>query len=203
MSEEQFWPEFARYVYDRHVDDKGRPNWPESPGDRRHLARALLGFWLASELDAEIELARKLIEIPEPFEVVHQERGKDVEAEYFRAELSSLTESQRRAVLSLVQNTAYGILFRLLTTMDGVTGYEPIYSFLSTGPKWEPPQDLVPLTDKGLEELHDCLGGWLLSFSKYADDLVEYRTARFGWEIGFKPADKRVQPDIGEPPKMD
>ncbi len=174
-------PLLASDIYAKYVGEDGDVTWPEDPAERMLLARALYGRELIGDFDYWLDHAIDLIENPEPARPFERENELSRKDRYFREHLSTLTDDQKRAVRNLVRSTVHGAIFSMLVNVDqsGNGDYKltlsPRYTDLTVLIAPDPPNDL-----------HDELDDWILSFSKFADEILGLREGKWGWEFYFK-----------------
>ena len=175
-------PTLARDIYAEHINEKGEVVWPERGEDRSELARVLYGKQLIETFDYWFSHAIDLIENPQPQKVFPRKNESYKEDKYFRDKLSTLSHEQKQAVRNLVRTIAHGILFGTLVDLD-----QGDYGEMETAMKLGEGNDQsVRITPNKSVELHDELNDWALSFSKFADEIIELVEIRGGWQLQLK-----------------
>ena len=199
MAPDDFWPDFPRKLCARYVDDEGTVHWPESRQEQTQLARALFGRSLMQSFDYWLDNAIDYLDNPEPEQPFPRKNEAFREDQYFRSELTTLTDRQARAVRSLIQDAMHGVLFSMLVAMDQPQPGEAARIFIAKDEESEAAHNLVPLLHEDEDDLHDCLAEWMLSFSSYAEEMVEHsRSAEEAWEIGPKLAHRKSSTQSGQ-----
>ena len=101
---------------------------------------------------------------------------------YFREKLSTLSNEQSQAVRNLVREVAHGILFGALVDID-----QSHYGEMELSIKLsEDGGQSIKITPDKPVELHDELNDWVLSFSKFANEVAELVETKHGWELRLK-----------------
>lgn len=175
-------PTLARDIYAEHINEKGEVVWPERGEDRSELARVLYGRQLVDTFDYWFSHAIDLIENPQPQKVFPRKNEAYKEDKYFRDQLSTLSDEQKLVVRNLVQTIAHGILFGTLVDLDQ-GDYGEVELTMKLG---ERDDQTVRVTPDKPVELHDELSDWVLSFSKFADEIAELVETKYGWEFQRK-----------------
>ena len=147
---------FSKYQED------GDIAWPKSPEERDRLASDLLGAEIASSLDGWVDraddLVRNRVSLVD-FPRKNQAWKRDVRT---REALAGLRPEQQAAVLSLVAETASGVLFSTLVAFDQCVGAE-IRVAAHDRETSEKLASILP----GYDDFHDRLYEWIDIFSEH------------------------------------
>lgn len=161
--------------------DNGDIELPVDNQDRIKLARALLGYSIVHELDYWLDIAKDYIENEQPQEPFIRDNNLSKKDKSFRDVFAKLDNESKDAIKKLVNSTATGIVFSLLTNFDQFD-FGEILLFLKT--KSVDTTEIKISSD--LEELHDELSEWIYEFSKFKDDLVAKEEGKYGISYRLK-----------------
>ncbi len=174
-------PLLASDIYEKYVSEYGDVYWPKDPRDRVALARVLYGRESICEFDAWFDHAIDLIEKVKQPRPPDRENNLDREDRYFRENLSTLTDEQKRVVRQLVRTTMLGGFFSMLVKLDRSSygdyslTLDPVETGLTVS--------IVPDVSNALhKEFYD----WILSFSAFADEIIELQETESGWQFHLK-----------------
>ena len=148
--------------------DFGDLEIPDSDQEKLKLARALLGSSIVHGLDYWLDIAKDYVENKDPKEPFLRDNEFSRKDKTFRDTFSKLDKETKEVIIKLVNSTATGIVFSLLTSLDQFD-YGDLT--LSLKPKSAEPTEIKISSDT--EGLHDNLSEWIYTFSKFKDDLVE------------------------------
>lgn len=170
-------------IYNQYVSRDGSVLWPDDLEEQIYLARAILGRELIAVFDLWIEHANDLIENPEPKKPFLRPNKAYREDAYFRNNLGTLEPKQKKAVRDLIRTTVSGVLFSTLVTLDqGDYGkYDLLLKPFSEKPFISEKTDGISLFTNLPDELHDELNDWIISFSKFLDEILELIQHPKGW----------------------
>lgn len=171
-------PRLAIDIYNQYVRENRLILWPDDLKERALLARALFGRELISKLDSWIKYANDLIENPEPQTPFPRHNKAYFRDKYFRDNLQSLNADQKQAVRNLTRTVIHGTLFSALVTLD--QGHFGKYNLLLMPSQDRETPDISLFRDLD-EELHDELNDWIVSFSKFSDEILELVQHPKGW----------------------
>jgi hypothetical protein len=177
-------PVLARDIYEKYVSDKGEIDWPEDSKERELLARALYGKELISTFDYWFSHAVDLIENPRPSKSFPRKNDAYKQDKYIRDGFSTLSLEQKQVVRDLVRRIVHGVLFGVLVDLD--QSHYGEYELSLKPQRVEGNDQTIKITLDKPEELHDELNDWVLSFSKFADEIAELIEVKGGWEISLK-----------------
>lgn len=177
-------PALARNVYTKYVSDEGEIVWPEDSQERVLFARVLYGKQLISTFDYWFSRAVDLIENPAPPKPFQRKNEAYKEDKYFRDRFSTLSAEQKQVVRHLVRTIAHGILFGVLVDLD--QSYYGEYEIALKPRKVRGNDQAIRIAPDVPNDLHNELNDWILSFSKFADEIAELIEINGGWEIGLK-----------------
>ncbi len=176
-------PTLARDIYTNYVSDEGEIAWPVDSQECALLARVLYGKQLISTFDYWFSRAIDLIENsgpPTPFPRKNEAYKED---KYFRDKLSTLSVEQKQVVRNLVRTITHGVLFGVLADFDQ-SDYGEYELALKPGGVESNGQTVSVAPNK--HDLHDELNDWILSFSKFADEITELIEIKGGWQFQIK-----------------
>ena len=119
-----------------------------------------------------------LLENPQPREPSLRQNRIKLEDDYFQENLHILESHQKRVVRDLIRTTVIGMLFAALVTLD----QSPFgkYDLILT-PSQTAENPGVSLFTALPDELHDELNDWIISFSDFANEIVELVQHPEGW----------------------
>lgn len=177
-------PPLARDIYERYVTATGDVTWPDDDQERTLLARALYGRQLVDTLDCWLSHVIDLVENPEPAEPFLRRNEAYEKDKYFRDRFTTLSAEQKLAVRNPVYTIAHGLLFSVLVDVDR-GDYGTIVLGLIPRNK-ENEVQAVQIAPGECFDLHDELNDWILSFSRFADQLVELTELKGAWQLGPK-----------------
>lgn len=163
-------PRLAIDIYNEYVREDNSVYWPDDKEERALLARALFGRELMSDFDYSIKYYIDFLENVEPtkpFTRKNQLHHKDT---YFRSNMQTLNPKQKQAIRDLVLEIMYGSFFSPLVTLD--QGYFGKFD-LQLEPFDEDENSGISLFSFLPDELHDELNDWIVSFSEFANEIVE------------------------------
>src|SRR5215813_3808286 len=92
--------------------------------------------------------------------------------------------SKKQVVRDLVRTIAHGVLFGALIDLD--QSYYGEYELALQPRKVEGHDQTIKIAPDKPNDLHDELNDWVLSFSKFADEIAELIETKGGWEIRLK-----------------
>ena len=154
---------------------------PENEDDKVKLARALLGLSIISNLDYWLDHAKDYLDNDQPKEPFIRNNELSRQDKIFRETFSKLDNETKTVILKLINSTATGVVFSMLTSFDQFDFGELI---LSLKPKAVDKTEIKISSD--LEDLHDELSEWIYTFSKFKDDLVEKEENKLGTTYRLK-----------------
>lgn len=173
-------PILARDIYDKYVSVDGLITLPDDETERKLIARALLGKELASKFDYWLSYSFDLI-YKEPDEKRRSESAIFKKENYFHESLKLLTDDQKLVVQNLVREISTGLLFSSLVTFDQSDFGDYYLSMLERKSGVE-----LNILPNPLFDLHDELNDWIISFSKYGDEILELIEIKGGWQFKAK-----------------
>lgn len=177
-------PTLAGDIYTRYVREDNEITWPQDGQERVRLARALYGKQLIGTFDYWFSHALDLIENAEPAKPFPRKNEAYKKDAYFRNRLSTLSAEQKQVVRHLIRTTAYGVLFGVLVDIDQ-SDYGEFTLALKPGAVAGNGQTIQLAPDEE-NDLHDELRDWILSFSRYADEITELVEIKGGWQLQDK-----------------
>jgi hypothetical protein len=154
---------------------------PEDEDEKIKLARALLGLSIISNLDYWLDHAKDYFDNDQPKEPFIRNNELSRQDKTFRETFSKLDNETKVVILKLINSTATGVLFSMLTSFDQFDFGELI---LSLKPKAIDKTEIKISSD--LEDLHDELSEWIYTFSKFKDNLVEKEENNLGTTYRLK-----------------
>ncbi len=171
-------PRLSIDIYNQYVNEDEVVQWPNDPNERALLARALLGRELMAKFDSRMRWAINFLENSQPQEPFPRKSSLGLEDDYFRQHLYPLETGQKKVVRDLIGKSMVGALFSMLVTLDQSSFGE--YDLMLT------PSQTVENSNTSLftalpDELHDELNDWIISFSDFADEIVELVQHPKGW----------------------
>jgi hypothetical protein len=161
--------------------DFGEIEIPGNDQEKLQLARALLGYSIVHEIDYWLDIAKDYVQNKEPKEPFLRDNEASRKDKAFRNSFSKLDDKTKTMIVELVNSTATGIVFSLLTNFDHFDFGELI---LSLKPKSEKTEEIKISSDT--EDLHDELAEWIYTFSKFKEDLVEKEEHKNGVSYRLK-----------------
>jgi hypothetical protein len=171
-------PRLSIDIYNQYVNDDELVQWPNDPNERALLARALLGKELIAEFDSQMRWAIDFLENSQRQEPVPRKNRISLEDDYLRENLHPLETRQKKMVRDLLRKSMVGMLFSMLVTLDQSSfgNYDLVLS----------PAQTIDHSSTSLftalpDELHDELNDWIVSFSDFADEIVELVEHPKGW----------------------
>jgi hypothetical protein len=181
-------PILAFNTFSKYVRDDRDISWPDSSKERMQLARALYGKQLIHTFDYWLKHAIDLLENSTPSEEPIRRTSKLYRQEkYFRDRLATLSPEQRQTVRHLILTLAHGLLFGSLVDIDQGDYGEFI---LAMKPKEaQTGKHVIQIAPDVIQELHDELDDWILSFSQFADEITELVPIKGGWQFQRKEYD--------------
>ncbi len=171
-------PRLSIDIYNQYVRDDHVVQWPDDPKERALLARALFGRQLIARFDSRMKWAIDFLENPEPQEPFPRNNRFSIEDDYFRKNLHALESHQKKVLQDLIRTTVVGMLFSALVAVDQ-SPFGKYDLLLTPSQKVENPH--ISLFTALPDELHDELNDWIISFSEFADEIVELVQHPKGW----------------------
>jgi hypothetical protein len=163
------------------TSDFGDITLPADDAEKQKLARELLGFSIVNQIDYWLEHAKDYVENEKPKEPFIRDNELSRKDKTFRDTFSKLDEETKQVILRLINSTATGIVFSILTNFDQFDFGEII---LSLKPKAVDKTEIKISSDS--EDLHDELSEWIYNFSRLKDELVTKEENKLGTSFGFK-----------------
>jgi hypothetical protein len=148
-------------------DSSGEIYVPSNQDEKTKLARALLGYSIVKNLDYWLDIAKDYLQNDFSREAFLRDNELSRKDKMFRDTFSKLDTATKETILTLINSTATGIVFGLLTNFDQFDFGQLI---LSLKPKSSETTAIEISSD--IEDLHDELAEWIYSFSKLKDELV-------------------------------
>src|SRR5579871_6031267 len=97
------------------TSDFGNITLPADDAEKQKLARELLGFSIVNQIDYWLELAKDYVENEKPKEPFVRDNELSRKDKTFRDTFSKLDEETKQVILRLINSTATGIVFSILT----------------------------------------------------------------------------------------
>ena len=161
--------------------DFGDIEVPTDEEEKIKLARTLFGSSITNTLDYWIDYAKDLIDNDNPKEPFIRDNEVSRKDKHFRDTLSKLDNETKKIIIKLINSTATGIVFSLLTNFDQFDFGELT---ISLKPKADDKTEIKISSD--MEDLHDELSEWIYTFSKFKDDLVTKEEDKYGTSFRLK-----------------
>ena len=161
--------------------DFGDIDVPSDEDEKIKLARTLFGSSIVNTLDYWIDRAKDFIDNNNPKEPFIRDNEPSRKDKRFRDTFSKLDNETKKIIIELINSTATGIAFSLLTNFDQFDFGELI---LSLKPKADDKTEIRISSD--LEDLHDELSEWIYTFSKFKDELVVKEEDKYGTSYRLK-----------------
>src|SRR4030095_16843446 len=171
-------PRLSIDIYNQYVQDDDAIQWPDDPKEQAFLARALFGRQLIAKFDYRMKWAIDFLENPQGQEAFLRQNRISLEDDYFRENLNTLESLQKKVVRDLIRSTIVGMLFSALVTVDQSSFGK--YDLILT-PSQTTDNSSISLLTALPDELHDELNDWIISFSDFADEIVELVQHPQGW----------------------
>ena len=162
-------------------NDRGEIQIPADNEERHKLVRALIGFSFTKRLDYWLDFARDYVENSAPKEPFVRDNELSKKDRLLRDTLSKLDDHTKKVLIRLIDSTATGVLFSILTDMDQF-GFGKI--ILSLRPKSDDGTQIEISSET--EDLHDELAEWIYSFSKFKAELVDVEEGKYGTSYQLK-----------------
>lgn len=175
-------PLLPKDIYEKYVSKDGHVTIPSDESEKKLLGRTLLGKELIGKFDYWLGLAIELI-LKEP-KATKKPNLIEKNSIYFHQNFKDLSDIQKKAIENLVREISLGVLFSNLVTLDQFHFGKFHFSLKIRDSETE-----VPILDDSLllDDLHDELNEWIISFSKYSDEILELVEKKTGWQ--FQPKD--------------
>ena len=148
--------------------DSGDIEIPDTEKEKLKLARALLGYSIVHKLDYWLDTAKDFVENKEPKESLLRDNEFSRNDKTFRDTFTKLDKRTQELIIKLVNSTATGIIFSMLTNIDQFD-----FGELTLSLKPKSAETTVIKISSDTQDLHDDLAEWIYTFSKFKDDLVE------------------------------
>jgi hypothetical protein len=101
-------PRLSIDIYKQYVTNDKTVLWPDDPGEKALLARALFGQELIAEFDYWVRHSIDFLNNSKPQEPFHRHNQAYQEDVYFRGNLQTLDPKQKQVVRDLVRTTIRG-----------------------------------------------------------------------------------------------
>jgi hypothetical protein len=168
---------FTQYL----KNDFGEIGLPTEEAERIELARALFGYSIVNRLDYWLDIAKDLLESDAPKQPFLRDNAASRKDKAFREVFSKMDAASKEAVLKLLNTTATGLVFSMLTNLDQ---FDFGQLSLTLQPKSAEPVNIPITTEEA--ELHEELAVWVYKYSKFKADLVEKQESSLGTSYALK-----------------
>jgi hypothetical protein len=174
-------PLLARDIYEKYVSIDNQIKIPDDDNEKRLLARAILGKELIARFDYWLTYGIDLVFDELKISKFGQQSILEKRKAYFYNNFHLLTDTQKAAIRYLVRYISNGILFSNLVALD-----QPHFGNYNFMLKISGSETEISILSDPLNDLHDELNNWLISFSKYGDEIVELVETKSGWQFKSK-----------------
>jgi hypothetical protein len=149
-----------------HVDESNAVKWPEDDAAKVDVAQTLLGMWFVGESDYWYKYAEDVVVNPQPPTPYAHPPLNDAEQKdrAYREAFATLDETQREAVLRLLQNVVEGTAFSCLVTLDQFAHAKVVVELRNR--EGEPPYRVQAVPGNDGVGIHERWHEWLIDFSE-------------------------------------
>ena len=178
-------PRLAIDIYNQYVRKDDSVEWPDDPHEQALIARARHGREIIANFDFWIKQAVDFLDRSDSQKPFPRKNVPYLIDKYYRERLKTLNTDQKRAVRNLLIMMASGILFSDLVALDQTPDGE--YDLILKRSKGKYKHEISLFNDLP-DELHDELNDWIVSFSEYSGEMIEFIQRSDGhWQ--FRPVE--------------